>query len=337
MLIQEFEFWGVYLSQFSNRTMSLYEMETLSSLQEVTSLDSPIRSHLFHKPLYPYELFFLPRTHTYFGSSRGKFKYATGLTFCMDGFLTPWELYYSIQLGYLIFSSLGNLSDVDMLNPSQLPNVHTDIINYEKQNGVQLDELYLQKNLAIGSGFYTKLSGGYFDPAYAGLCSEWLYYPVCSPFAVGIEGAVLFKRTYSGLGFSNKVRQLEGFKPTYRGFVGSQYFVDFYYDHTPFCLALKLSVGKFLANDWGGRLEAYRYFESGLRIGFWYTVTNGNDHINGHTYYDKGISFSMPLDIFFSCSSTERFGYAMSAWLRDVGYRNPVGLSLYDLIYYERQ
>lgn len=337
MSIQEFEFWGIYLREFCFHNLSLYELETVSSLHEVTCIDTLSPQKIFHKHLPFYSLYLLPRTHTYFGSSKGKFKYATGLTFCMDGFLTPWEIYYSLQLGYLLFSSLGNASDVDMLNPSQLPNVHTDIITYEKQNGVQLDQFYIQKNLAIGYGFYGRASLGYFDPAYAGFSSEVLYYPVASPFAIGIEGAVVFKRTYGGIGFTNKVRQLVHFTPTYRPFVGSQYFLDFYYDNVYTALSGKLSLGKFLANDWGGRLELCRYFPSGLRVYAWYTVTNGNDKINGHTYYDKGVGFSMPLDIFFSCSSTERFGYAMSAWLRDVGYRTPVGESLYDLIYYERQ
>lgn len=337
MSIQEFDFWGLYLRQFCGRDICLYEMQTVSSVHEVTCIDSLHPVKLFHKPLQPFAYYVLPRTHTYFGSSKGKFKYATGLTLGVNGFITPWEFYYSFQLGYLLFSSLGDASDIDMLNPSQLPNVHTDIVTYEKQAGVQLDELYLQKNLAIGYGFYSRASLGYFDPAYAGFASEVLYYPLCSPFAVGVEGAVVFKRTYGGLGFTNKVRQLEGFRPTFHKFVGTQYFLDLYYDHVPCALSAKLSLGKFLANDWGARAELCRYFESGLRIFFWYTVTNGNDKVNGHTYYDKGVGFSMPLDIFFSCSSIERFGYAMSAWLRDVGYRTPVGEGLYDLIYYERQ
>ena len=45
----------------------------------------------------------------------------------------------------------------------------------------------------------------------------------------------------------------------------------------------------------------------------------------------------MPLDIFLTCSSKTRFGYEMSAWLRDVGYRTPAGERLYNMIYYERQ
>lgn len=337
MSIQEFDFWGVYLRQFSARQLSLYELETISSYQEVTREGRCDTQRLFSKALPRFCFYLLPRTHTYFGSSKGKFKYATGLSLILNGFLTPWEIYYNVQLGYLLFSSLGNASDVDMLNPSQLPNVHTDIITYEKKRGIQCNELYVQKNLAIGSGWYGRVSLGYFDPAYAGLSSELLYYPICSPFAIGVEGAVVLKRNYSGLGFSNQVRQLSHFKPTYRGFVGSQYFLDLYYDNVFCSIAAKLSLGKFLANDWGGRIEVCRYFPSGLRIYFWYTVTNGHDRINGHTYCDKGFGFSMPLDIFFSCSSTERFGYALSAWLRDVGYRTPVGESLYNLIYYERQ
>ena len=80
-----------------------------------------------------------------------------------------------------------------------------------------------------------------------------------------------------------------------------------------------------------------RYFQSGMRVGFWYTLTNGNDRINDQTYYDKGIFFSVPLDIFYSRSSRSRWGYGMSAWLRDVGVKAANGSELYNLIYLQRQ
>ncbi|MDB2614298.1 YjbH domain-containing protein [Chlamydiales bacterium] len=335
--IQEYQFLGTFLREFNIQAISPYEMALISPLQEVTCMDSTGPSHLFHKGLPWFNYALIPRTHTYFGSSKGKFKYAVGLTYQMYGFLTSWEIYYRARLGYLLFSYLNDASDVDMLNPSQLINVHTDIINYEKQRGLLFDELFIQKNLAIGSGFYSRGSLGLFNPNYGGVSGEILYYPITSPFACGIEASLLFKRTLKGLGFTNRIRKLDGFIPTYQNFIGSQFFVDLYYDWYQPQLAFKLSVGKFLANDFGARFEASRYFNSGLRISLWYTMTNGNDKVNGHTYYDKGIAISMPLDIFFTSSSLERFGYGLSAWLRDVGFRSTTGEGLYDLIYFQRQ
>ncbi|MBX9804671.1 MAG: YjbH domain-containing protein, partial [Alphaproteobacteria bacterium] len=85
------------------------------------------------------------------------------------------------------------------------------------------------------------------------------------------------------------------------------------------------------------RTEISRYFPSGLRLGFWYTYTNGHDIINNQTYYDKGIFFSVPLDIFYTRSTRTRWGYGMSAWLRDVGASAYSGTELYELINQERQ
>ncbi|MGE3534754.1 MAG: YjbH domain-containing protein, partial [Parachlamydiales bacterium] len=82
--------------------------------------------------------------------------------------------------------------------------------------------------------------------------------------------------------------------------------------------------------------EVGRYFKSGLRFALWYTVTNGHDHVNGHTYYDKGFIFSLPLDMFLKQSSRTYLSYAMSAWLRDVGARAATGKQLYWTLEKER-
>lgn len=178
---------------------------------------------------------------------------------------------------------------------------------------------------------------GLFEVEYAGASGELLYYPVNSLWAVGVEGAILKKRTPEGIGFMNKVRKLEGFCPTYVKFRGSQYFLNLYYNWECASLLFKVSSGKFLANDYGTRFEVTRYFPSGLRLTFWYTYTNGHDIVNCQTYYDKGVYFSLPLDIFYTMSSRARWGYGMSAWLRDVGAKAYTGTEIYYLISEQRQ
>jgi hypothetical protein len=92
---------------------------------------------------------------------------------------------------------------------------------------------------------------------------------------------------------------------------------------------LLVTIGQFLAKDKGVRTEVGRYFKSGLRFALWCTVTNGDDHVNGKLYFDKGFSFLIPLDIFLKQSSRSYVGYVMSAWLRDVGARAATGKRLY--------
>lgn len=335
--IQEYHYWMNYVRSFGNQEMSPFELEILSPLKEVSSYD-PFDYNTLHKaPCEEWNPVFLPKTHTFFGSSKGKFKYSLGVNVGVEGFL-PSEIYYSILLGYNALSNLYDLSYSDRLNPSQLINVRTDIVRYYQQKGVTIDEAYLQKNWNMGYGCYSKVALGYFEEEYAGIALEGLYYPLNSNLAIGLEGAIFRKRSYHGYGFTGKVRKLHGFTPTYKPFpFGSQYFLNLYY-HIDFAdLDFKIKAGKFLANDYGIRYEVSRYFKSGLEITLWYTHTNGHDHINGSTYYDKGVAFSMPLDVFYQESSQKRWGYGMSAWLRDVGVIAETGQGLYDLIEEHRQ
>ena len=158
-----------------------------------------------------------------------------------------------------------------------------------------------------------------------------------SQFAIGVEAAVLKRRTKTGLGFTNTIRKLEGYEEKQVPFTGTQYFLDLYYDLTQLNIEAKVMAGKFLANDMGARFELSRYFRSGLRITIWYTWTNGNDRVNSQIYYDKGIELSMPLDIFYTHTERDKWRYGLSAWLRDVGYFAYTGNRLYNMINDQRQ
>ena len=136
--------------------------------------------------------------------------------------------------------------------------------------------------------------------------------------------------------FENKIRKLDGFKPTYHKFTGSQYFLNIYWEWAYARVDFRVKLGKFLANDWGCRYEVSRYFPSGLRVTLWYTHTNGHDRVNSQTYYDKGVAFTMPLDIFYTRCERGVWGYGMSAWLRDVGVFAYTGQELYYLINNQR-
>ncbi len=210
-------------------------------------------------------------------------------------------------------------------------------MEYYNQRGITLDEAYLQKNWNMGKGWFSKLAFGIFEEEYGGLAGEILYYPVGSHLAIGFEGGLFKKRAYNGVGFTNKARKLKGFIPTWHVFYGKQFFVDLYVNIPACDMDLKIQAGKFLANDYGARFELSRYFPSGLEITIWYTYTNAKDQINGKIYHDKGIAFTMPLDIFYTYSERDRFGYGLSAWLRDVGVSAYTGEGLYEIVHDHRK
>lgn len=328
--IQEYHFPMAFVSQYGDQQMGFEELQILSPVTEVQEPSLCLPATLFKRRLEWYNIEIYPRTNTFFGSAKGKFKYALGVNLGINGFLYD-DVYYSLRFGLTALNNIEG-AGIDRLNPSQLPNVRSDVVRYFRIKGLSLDEAYLQKNWNLGHGLFSRISLGYFEEEYAGLATEFLYYPVCSDWAIGIEGAVFKKRKTVGLELTNKVRQLHGFEQTFHRFTFAQYFLNFYYDWKEAKLDFQINAGKFLADDYGARFEVTRYFPSGLRLSFWYTLTNGKDNVNGHTYYDKGISFSMPLDIFYTRTERSRWGYGMSAWLRDVGVQAATGLHLYPTI-----
>jgi hypothetical protein len=324
-----------FVRLYAHKQMGFHELSILSPLKEVDFCMKSPEGKLFVRSRQICQFYIEPKLKTLFGSSKGKFKYAIGINIGMTGFF--WDsLYYSLRIGQIFWSDLGGLTGVDRLNPSQLPNVRTDLIRYYGQKTLTIDEAFIQKTWNIGKGWYSRLAAGHFEQEYGGTAAEFLYYPVKNLWAVGLEGAFIRKRAVKGIAFTDCIRQLHGFVPTYHKWYGSQYFLNLYYEWPLVRLNFKAMIGKFLAGDSGVRYEVTRYFPSGLRLSFWYTVTNGHDKVNCQTYYDKGIAFSMPLDVFYTYSSPARWGYGMSAWLRDVGASAATGWGLYPLIREQR-
>lgn len=338
--VHEYHYNMTYVRQFGDDEMGLHELNLLTNMSEVSYPNQWCDYKLYKNNRDCFNIEVLPKTHSFFGSSRGKFKYSLGINAGFNGFI-PGEVYYSVLFGYNIISNLRHISPIDRLNPSHLINVRTDIIRYYQQECITVDEAYIQKIWNMGKGWYSRLALGLFEEEYGGLAGEFLYCPVNKPFAIGIEGAILPKRSLNGIGFTNKIRKLKflpngAFILTHKKFIGSQYFLNFHYLWDWANLRFKVSAGKFLANDWGARFELARKFESGLTIMIWYTLTNGHDVINGSRYHDKGIAFTMPLDIFYTCYDRNYWNYGLAAWLRDVGATAYTGRDLYYLIQEER-
>jgi Exopolysaccharide biosynthesis protein YbjH len=333
--IQEVTYQTEFLRRFRQQEMGRYELDLVSPWHEVTYINPYESKLLFKQRAEWYNIEVMPKTQTLFGSALGKFKYALGLSLGINGFLFD-NIYYSTKFGYFALSDLHHISDFDILNPSQIINVRSDSINYFKQKSITIDEAYAEKIWNWGKGWYTRLSLGLFEQMYGGVAVEWLYYPVGSDFAIGMDLALLKKRHPEGIGFTNEIRKLKGFHPTYRKYTATQFFLNLYYNWRPADLQFKMSIGRFLAYDIGVRTEVSRYFPSGLQLGFWYTYTNGKDRINNSIYHDKGLFFSIPLDIFYTKTSRSRWGYGMAAWLRDVGARAFTGAEIHYLIDQER-
>jgi len=333
---QAYQFRTEDLNRYQLGVLSEFEFRVISPLREVPRAPSSYDSEMLYqrrKNIWLYT--FRPIFRTYFGSTTGKIKADVGFSTGPEGYLFD-QIYYSLMASYTIVSSSEGIGSVDIYNPSQKFNVRSDSILYHQTSSFHLDEAYLQKSWNLGRGCFYRMALGYFETAYAGIAGEFLYFPVHANWAIGFEAASLLKRNYRGLGFQRKIRTFKGFERKYVPYYGLQYFLDFYYQYRPLMMDFKVSLGQFLAWDKGVRIEGGRTFPSGLRVGLWVAYTNGNDKIHRSRYFDKGFSFSLPLDVFMTKSSRTRIGYAMAAWLRDVGARASTGKELYNSLYFER-
>lgn len=332
----EYRFRACDLKRYKDGRMNESEFRLIAPMKEASSHPNDYDSTLLyqrHKPIWM--LTFRPWVRSFFGSHQGKFKYEVGFVMGPEGYLFD-QVYYCLYGSYTASSSVQNMSAHDVLNPSRIINVRTDALKYNQSSSFHIDQAFVQKSWNWGSGWFSRLALGYFETAYGGIATESLYYPVQSSWALGFQVATLLKRKYYGLGFQHKIRKLTYDGEMFSPYIGLQYFVDLYYQYKPYNLDFKVSVGQFLARDKGIRAEGSRTFNSGLRVGLWYTLTNGNDVVNGSRYYDKGFFISLPLDFFLNKSSRSRIGYGMSAWLRDVGAQAQTGKLLYPTLYWER-
>ncbi len=333
---QAYRFRGEDLQRWRRGKISDFELETISPMLEAPTFVSEYdAARIFerHKPIWTFTI--RPRLLTFFGSTSGKFKYNISAIASPEGYICD-QVYYKFQVSYAIKSSMQGLGGPDRANPSRELIVRTDTLRYFKTDSFSMEQAFLQKGWNLGKGWHYRFALGYFEPAYGGAATEFLYYPVNSNWAIGVQFAAVLKRHYHGVKFRTSTFQLRGADYVKVPFVGIQYFLDFYYDFKPLHMDFLLSGGQFLAKDKGARIDVGRYFKSGMRFSLWCTFTNGHDKVNGHTYFDKGFAFMIPLDMFLRQSSRNYIGYAMAAWLRDVGARAETGKKLYWTLEEER-
>ncbi len=214
------------------------------------------------------------------------------------------EAFYSGQIGLLIggginlnqnssfestlsFSLYENFDQLRLKAYSKLPKVRSDIREYLKQK-------YTLKNLSYSYNFdpiYSKnylffggLKAGLFEEMYGGIGAGFLFRDVRRPWYLSANYYWVKQRDF---------RQRLSFRD-YETFTGHLNFVW----ETPIeGMKLILSGGRYLAKDSGITLNMSKTFKSGFTLGFYATKTDISAKEFGEGSFDKGIYFSIPLDL----------------------------------------
>ena len=202
--------------------------------------------------------------------------------------------------------------------PSSLPRVRTYLREYVTSSRVTIPYLQLTKVGKLGEASYYSVYGGLLESMFAGVGGEWLYRPALSPFAVGVD--------------VNAVRQ-RGFRQNfslrnYRTVTGN---VTLYWDTGWHGVRADLSVGRYLAKDYGATLDISRTFRNGITMGAYATRTNVSSAQFGEGSFDKGIYVTIPFDAMMTRTSADVARLDWHPLTRDGGAKLVRQYPLYDL------
>jgi hypothetical protein len=243
-----------------------------------------------------------PRLKTQLNGPDGFFLYSLYAGLSTDVQIRP-GLTLSGEFGANILDNLNRLQ-----NPSNslLPHVRSDIAQYLKDGKYGIESLYANYEARLGGDFYGRLTGGLLEEMYGGIDGELLYRPYGSRWALGLEANQLYKRGFH-----------EQFSLQSYNVATAQ--LSLYYDMPWFGLQSTLKVGRYLARDLGFTYEISREFDSGVRVGGFFTITSVSAAKYGEGTFDKGLFISIPIDLATPFPSKSTVGTLYRPLTRDGG------------------
>ncbi|WP_324708039.1 YjbH domain-containing protein [Pseudomonas fragi] len=189
--------------------------------------------------------------------------------------------------------------------PSNMPRVRTDLRQYVTTSDVTMPALQLNKAKRLDQDLYGMVYGGYLESMYAGVGGELLYRPMGERWSIGADLNYVRQRDFDqGFGLRD-YRTVTGHVTTYT--------------KLPFDLDAAVSVGRYLARDWGTTIDISREFTNGVKFGGWVTRTTASKEEYGEGSFDKGIYISIPFDEMMSVSTMSRANIAWAPLTRDGG------------------
>jgi hypothetical protein len=214
----------------------------------------------------------------------------------------------------------NNFSSITRTSNSVLPHVRSDVALYLKNGFTGVDDLSMSYYAKPTPEVYARLTAGYIEDMFAAYGGEVLYRPFGQRWAVGADLWEAFQRNTDGLfGFGEyNYHVLTGHASLY---------VDTPWDE----ITAVVRVGRYLAGDYGGTLELYRRFDSGIEIGAWATITNVPFSQFGEGSFDKGIKIVIPTEWALPFGSSSTYEFDLRPVQRDGGQPLNNDATLYDL------
>jgi len=214
---------------------------------------------------------------------------------------------------------LNNYDKFKYNAPSRLPRVRTDLRRYMIDNDVTLPNLQLTAARRLGRDLYGMAYAGYLEWMYAGVGGELLYRPMGQPWAVSANINRVQQRDYDQHWGLRDYRMTTGHATLHYAFDAKERIVG------------SLSMGRYLAGDYGATVNIARVFDNGVTMGAYATKTDVSAADFGEGSFDKGIYFSIPFDNILPRSTRARATINWNPLIRDGGAMLARKYSLYNV------
>lgn len=202
---------------------------------------------------------------------------------------------------------LNNYDKFKYNAPSRLPRVRTDLRRYMVDSDFTIPNLQLNAARRLGRDTYGIVYAGYLEWMYAGVGGEVLYRPMGQPWALGANLNWVKQRDYDQQFGLRDYSITTGHASFYYSFDARERIVG------------TLSVGRYLAGDYGATLNIARVFDNGVTMGAYATKTDVSSRDFGEGSFDKGIYFSIPMDNILPRSTRGRATINWNPLIRDGG------------------
>lgn len=221
--------------------------------------------------------------------------------------------------GVLAVNLANNYDKFKYDAPSNLPRVRTNIRQYLTSSDITMPNLQLTGTRRLGEDLYGLAYAGMLESMYGGAGGEMLYRPFGQSWALGADINWVKQRGFDQDLSLRKYHVITGQATGY---------LDTGYHH----VTLAVSVGRYLAGDWGTTIDVSREFSNGARMGAYATVTTKSGAAGyGEGSFDKGIYVSIPFDMLLPHSSRSRATLLWEPLVRDGGARLNKRYTLYTL------
>ncbi|MEW6218593.1 MAG: YjbH domain-containing protein [Thermodesulfobacteriota bacterium] len=203
-----------------------------------------------------------------------------------------------------LYNNVSTSNRVEEPNPSR-----TDFVSYMAQTDLRVETLAFDQVVDLPGHWLARGALGFFESAYGGFGAEIFRLAPSGRWGAGLESEWVWKR---GLDREFHLQGAQDYRTLFCNLYGAllpAYGVD-----------LGLKVGRFLAGDWGGRLDVSRTFRH-FTVGVWYSITDTSGFVASYNrgYHDKGIYLTIPFSLFTDRDVPRKLSYSLRPWTRDPG------------------